>query len=194
MIVFNNIYKQYNSEEILSNLNLKIQKNKTTLLMGISGSGKTTLANLLMGLIKPDRGYIEGIKDIKISAVFQEDRLVGKLSPIANVRLVVSSDISNDEIIEDFLKVNLEEDLLHKAVSKLSGGQSRRVSIVRAMMKEADLYCLDEPFKGLDEVTKLKTIDYVKNRTKDKTLLIISHDIELKKYFDAECINLDLHQ
>jgi NitT/TauT family transport system ATP-binding protein len=87
----------------------------------------------------------------------------------------------------------MDKDLVHKPVSKLSGGQKRRVAIVRAMIKEADFYCLDEPLKGLDENTKLKVIEYIKKRTKNKTLLIISHDLELTKYFNANCVNLDLH-
>ncbi|MFP4456975.1 MAG: ATP-binding cassette domain-containing protein [Clostridia bacterium] len=191
MIRLKNIYKTYDNKEIISGLNLEIEKNKTTVIMGISGSGKTTLANILLGLREVDSGEIEGLENLEISAVFQEDRLSEQLSAISNVKLALKKDIKDNEIVKQFQEVDMDYNILNKPVSSLSGGQRRRVAVVRAIMTEADFYCLDEPFKGLDHETKIKTMRYVADNIKDKTSLIITHSVEVARFFDAKCINLN---
>ncbi len=191
MIQLRNIYKTYDNKEVIKNLSLDIEFGKTTVLMGISGGGKTTLANILLGLTEIDSGYITGLESVKTSAVFQEDRLSEKLSSIANVMLVLEGQVKKSDIINEFKKIGLYHDLLNKPVSNLSGGQRRRVAIVRAIMTRADFYCLDEPFKGLDEKTKKKTMNYIAENVKDKTSLIITHDIKVARFFNAKCISFN---
>ncbi len=191
MIRLKDIYKKYDNKDIISGLNLEIEPNKTTVIMGISGSGKTTLANILLGLREVDSGEIEGLDNKKISAVFQEDRLSEQLSAIYNVKLALKKDVKDSEIIKKFQEVGMDHNLLNKPVISLSGGQKRRVAVVRAMMTEADFYCLDEPFKGLDHETKISTMRYVADNIKDKTAIIITHSTEVARFFDAKCININ---
>ena len=80
--------------------------------------------------------------------------------------------------------------LIQKPVSQLSGGQKRRVTIVRAMMAESDFICLDEPFKGLDVETKEKVMEYVKRKVEGKTVLLITHDIAERHFFDGDHIGI----
>lgn len=182
-IYVDGITKKYGGKNVLDNLNMVLPEGKVTALMGKSGSGKTTLANLMLGLIKPDEGKIEGLEGKKLSAVFQEDRLCEHLSAVENVRLVVSGRASKEEIIKQLEALGVDRSHAVKPVNQLSGGQKRRVAILRAMMAESDFICLDEPFKGLDSDTKENTMSYVKNAVKGKTVLLITHDKNEAAYF-----------
>jgi len=105
-----------------------------------------------MRLERPDAGQIEGLPD-KISAVFQEERLCGPFSALANVRLVTGKSVSHQTIVQHLADIGLSGSM-QQPVRTLSGGQQRRVSIVRAMLADSELILLDEPFKGLDADTK----------------------------------------
>ncbi len=154
-----------------------------TCIMGSSGCGKTTFLNILMGLVKADSGIIRGISDKKISVVFQEDRLCERFNAIDNIKIVCSKTIDRDSIKRELSLVGLV-DGINKPVSTLSGGMKRRVAIVRAILADSDVIIMDEPFKGLDYETKNKVINYIEERTKEKTAIITTHsteDIELLK-------------
>lgn len=174
-ITVNHITKSYQGKKVLENVSMKFLSNKITCIMGTSGVGKTTLLHILMGLIKPDEGSIEGLEGKTISAVFQEDRLCEAFDAITNVRMVIGNKKSTREICDEFRQVSLES-YEGKQVSQLSGGMKRRVAIVRAVMMEADLYIMDEPFKGLDEELKRQVILYVKEKLKGKTVIIVTHE------------------
>ena len=73
----------------------------------------------------------------------------------------------------------------NKAVITLSGGMRRRVALLRALLSNGNLIILDEPFKGLDEELKNKVIEYVKEKTKGKTVIVITHDIKDVKLLEA---------
>lgn len=182
-----NINKEFNGVTVLHGLNLTIKECAISCIMGPSGSGKTTLANILMGLVKPDRGEVQGTKDLKISAVFQEDRLIEHWDAVKNVLLVCGKANTEAEVKEHFNRVGLE-DIPNKPVRSFSGGMRRRVAIVRAIMAESNLVILDEPFKGLDEALKLKVISYLREKTACRTVIVITHDAE-----DAELLGADIH-
>ncbi|MCR4715997.1 MAG: ATP-binding cassette domain-containing protein [Lachnospiraceae bacterium] len=179
MIEFKNISKSYNDLVVFDKLNIKFEEGKCYLLTGISGIGKTTLLRLILGLEKADSGEIIFSDEIKnsdegVGVVFQEDRLLEDFSSIENVMLTKANAKKEDAINE--LKKLLDESLINKPVKKLSGGQKRRVSIVRALAFSRDFYILDEPFNGLDEGNKDKVISYIKEKQKDKLIIIASHD------------------
>lgn len=190
MITIKNLTKNFDNKKVIDDLNVVLKDGRITTMMGASGCGKTSFAMMLLGLIKPDSGTIEGLEDKRLSAVFQEDRLVEHLSAMANIRLVVKKDISDSDIQEQLAAVELEGELIQKPVSQLSGGQKRRVTIVRAMMAESDFICLDEPFKGLDVETKEKVMEYVKKKVQGKTVLLITHDIAERQFFDGDYIGI----
>ncbi|MGI6733340.1 MAG: ATP-binding cassette domain-containing protein [Anaerovoracaceae bacterium] len=188
MITVKNLTKHFDDKKVIDNLNLVLQEGRITTIMGTSGCGKTTFAMMLLGLLKPDSGTIEGLQGKRISAVFQEDRLIEHLSAIENIKLVIDGKPDEEEIRRQLAEVGLEDALVEKPTAQLSGGQKRRVAIVRAMMAKSDFICLDEPFKGLDTQTKKKVMEYVKRSVEGKTVLLITHDVEERKFFEGDYI------
>lgn len=188
-IEINHLSKCFKEKVVLQDFNAVFLENKINCLMGSSGAGKTTLINLLMGLMEPDAGEIKGIQGKRISAVFQEDRLIEHWNAMKNVKLVCEKTITEQMITQDFLCVELENDM-DKPVKSFSGGMRRRVAIVRAMLAKSDLIILDEPFKGLDELLKIKVVDYVKLRSAGKTIILVTHDKEEVRLLEANLITI----
>lgn len=175
-IYVKNLTKSFGGNMVLGGINITIPEKERTCIMGPSGCGKTTLLNILMGLIVPDEGSVEGVPRMK-SAVFQEDRLCEDFDAVSNVRLVCGKRADNRQIQSHFESIGLSlKDDMAKPVSEFSGGMRRRVAIVRAVMAKSEILFLDEPFKGLDGDTKMATIEYVKQHTKNKTVIMVTHD------------------
>ena len=181
--------KRYQQNLVLNEVSLSFQEGCINCLMGPSGIGKTTLMNIVMGLEQPDSGEIRGIKGKRIAAVFQEDRLIEHWDAIENVRLVCDKTVARKQVEQEFAKVDLTE-YENKPVQALSGGMRRRVAIIRAMLFPSDLIIMDEPFKGLDMALKQRLIAYVKEKTKGKTVIIITHDMEEVQLLQANLVLL----
>ncbi len=171
-IVAENISKSFGEKVVLSSVNARFPHGKKSSIMAASGKGKTTLFRIFLGLEVPDSGMVHGVKDKKIAAVFQEDRLCENLSAMVNISLV--SKANHNRIREGLAKMGLLKEA-DAPVSTLSGGMKRRVAILRALMSDADILLLDEPFKGLDEETKTDVIKLVKQYTEGKTVILITH-------------------
>ena len=92
--------KSFNGRQVLKDLTFSIPVGQITAVMAPSGVGKTTLLRILMGLETADSGQIEGLNDVRLSAVFQEDRLCANLSPVSNIRLVTGPSLSREEILD----------------------------------------------------------------------------------------------
>lgn len=187
-IVISGLTKKYGENLVLDGFKANIKANRTTFIMGPSGCGKTTLINILMGIVIPDSGTISGVPELK-SAVFQEDRLCESFNAVSNVRLVCEKKIKNATIVEHLERIGLKGDL-SKPVAEFSGGMKRRVAIVRAILAKSKILFLDEPFKGLDSETKKLAIEYLKDNTKGKTVIIVTHDIDEVKAFDGDIITM----
>lgn len=99
------------------------------------------------------------------------------------------SDVSDKVITEALSELGLEN-CLNTRVSELSGGMKRRVAILRGLLANSNILILDEPFKGLDTDNKTAVMEYVKKKTSDKTVLLITHDLSEAEFFDSEIINL----
>ncbi|NLJ96633.1 MAG: ABC transporter ATP-binding protein [Clostridiales bacterium] len=184
-----NINKSFKGQQVLRNVNMTFPKGRITCIMGASGTGKTTLANILMGLQEADSGEIHGLQDKKISAVFQEDRLIEHWDAIKNILLVCQAEVTKEMVDEELKNIGMAE-YEGKAVKALSGGMRRRVALVRATLSDYDVLIMDEPFKGLDEALKKLVINYIKKKTKDKTVIIITHDKEEVALLDANVITI----
>ena len=186
-IIIKDLCKSYGENKILRNLNAVIEKGRITCLMGPSGEGKTTLLNILMGFEKADSGSAENIPHNK-AAVFQENRLCESFSAFTNIK------IANDSLSDETIKSHLEQVGLGDAVSQkvctLSGGQKRRVALVRAVLAEKDILFLDEPFKGLDEDTKAAVTEYLLQNTTDTTVVMVTHDIDEASSLGAKVMYL----
>ncbi|MGI6577747.1 MAG: ATP-binding cassette domain-containing protein [Eubacteriales bacterium] len=187
-IVVSDLVKSYRDNLVLDRFSATFKESQITCLMGPSGCGKTTLLNILMGLLSPDSGTVEGVPHLK-SAVFQEDRLCEGFNAVSNVALVCGKKVDKAEIMAQLGSIGIDEFI--KPVSEFSGGMKRRVAIVRAIMARSDVIFLDEPFKGLDEKTKGETIQYVKNNVGDRTVIMVTHNIEEVKALGGQLIEMD---
>ncbi len=176
MIRLDSITKKYGGQTVLEDFSLEIKKGEHIAVSGKSGAGKTTLIRLILGLIKPDSGRITLPKDLRISAVFQEDRLIEHLSAYGNISVIHQNPPTEEEILGLFDRAQLPRELIYKPVSELSGGERRRVCIARMLSLNADLYILDEAFKGIDRETAEAIICEVKAAAEGKAMVVITHD------------------
>lgn len=161
---------------VLSDFSFSVDGGECVLLEGPSGIGKTTVLKLIAGLEKPDAGTITFRPQTpsSIGMVFQEDRLAEHLSAVENLLLV------NPSLQKEKARTTLAELLpaeeLDKPVRLLSGGEKRRVCIVRALLADAPLLLLDEPFTGLDEKNHALAADFILCHRAGRTLILTSHD------------------
>jgi NitT/TauT family transport system ATP-binding protein len=176
-IKIENLSKEYHNNTIFKQANLTLEAGKTYCIMGPSGCGKTTLLHILLGLVKPEQGRINGITKQEVSAVFQEPRLLNEYTAIENAFLFGMYSKGYTLDLQEFKKI-LPEDAASKLVKELSGGMQRRVAIIRAMVADSALIVLDEPFSGLDEETKKKTADYILEKKGTRTLIVSTHSLE----------------
>lgn len=184
------VTKRFGEKTVFENLNMTIKGGKTTCLMGASGAGKTTVVNLLLKLIKPDSGEIDGLQGRRVSAVFQEDRLIEHWNAVKNIRLVCGKEVTEVKTVYELSKLGLSGER-NKPVRDYSGGMRRRVAIIRALLARSELVILDEPFRGLDINMKRQVVDYIKNNTVDKTVIVVTHEKEDAEFLDADMISLD---
>lgn len=173
-ITVKGLCKAYDGREVLRDLDLAFRAGKVTGLMGPSGCGKTTLLNILLGLETADAGTVTGVPADK-AAVFQEERLCEPFSAAANLRLVTGRAFKEAELYRRLEELGLSG-CAGKPVRDLSGGQRRRVSIARALLAKSSLLVLDEPFKGLDEVSRVLAADVILRRSAGKTVVMVTHD------------------
>ncbi|WP_407342138.1 ATP-binding cassette domain-containing protein [Pengzhenrongella phosphoraccumulans] len=190
MITLRGVTLRFGEHVVLDGLDLDLAEGCVTALMGPNGSGKTTLGRLLLGLAVADVGTIHGLDGRRRAAVFQEDRLCEQLTAVDNVRLVLGRAAARSAVVAELGRVGLTGEELRKPVHKLSGGQRRRVAIIRALAAEADLVVLDEPFTGLDTEAKTRILGYVRERCDGRTVLLITHDRVEAEWFGARVVHL----
>lgn len=142
-------------------------------LMAPSGYGKTSLLMTLMGLKKSNTGTIYGFDHV--SAVFQEDRLFETCSAIENCRVVASNKISGADI-EELLSQLISKDKIDVPVSELSGGMRRRVELARALLAPSEVLILDEPFSGLDDETRNRTVQVLHDNQAGRIVIVATHN------------------
>ena len=182
MIRVDNVSKSYGDKRVLSNVSCEFEDGKIYCIMGESGVGKTTLIRLIMGLEKPDEGYISSSK--QFAAAFQEDRLLEDRDAVDNVMFVMKNGGSKmRERTEQYLSELLPEDRLHIHVDSLSGGMRRRVAVARAMLSDRSTVILDEPFTGIDDETKRNVIHFIKKWQNNRTVIVVTHS-----YTDSEML------
>ena len=191
MISLRGVTKRFGDQVVLDGFDLDLAEGGVTALMGQNGSGKTTLARLVLGLTTPDAGAVSGTAGRRGAMTFQEDRLCDQLTAVRNVRLVLDRSVSRAAVVAELSRVGLDGESLTKPVRDLSGGQRRRVAIVRALMADADLVVLDEPFKGLDADGKNVLMAYVQERRAGRTMLLITHDPAEAEWFGAHVVELE---
>lgn len=176
-----NVNFSYKNLNIFNNLNLKIPKGKVTVILGPSGCGKTTLLNLISGVLIPNSGKIEIPKDLTISYLFQEPRLLPWNTITQNIKFVLDGlqeQIRNQRTSHYIKELELEK-FANYYPWQLSGGMKQRVSIARAFAYPSNTILMDEPFKGLDLALKLNLFKLFNKvwREDERTALFVTHDI-----------------
>ena len=196
MLHLKNIEHSFNNKKkALDIKDLKIEKSCVTCLIGPSGSGKTTLLKVINRLIEPGSGYVEienarsdRVPPIswrrKIGYVVQDTGLFPHLTVKDNCsllsRVLKRSPQFIDQRVKELLElVSLPLEYENRWPSELSGGQSQRVGIARALMEDPPLILMDEPFGSLDPITRHALRDEFLNLNKKlkKTILIVTHDL-----------------
>lgn len=196
-IQLNKINKSYKGQVVLKNVTFTLDKGGKYLLQAPSGAGKTTLLGIVAGIVEPDTGSVNGVRDGRLAMVFQESRLCEEYDAITNIMLtmrgtpfwlaenVVDSITDRVSLIEEEAAILLPKGSLHKPVKELSGGMKRRVEILRAVLSGADILLLDEPFASLDEENCDKVVQYLLERQLGRTLLLSSHREEDETWLET---------
>lgn len=188
---------------VLSNVNLKIEKGEFLAIVGPSGSGKSTLMNLIGCLDRPTEGQVlikgrdlHGMSDedlarlrgLEIGFVFQTFNLVPRLTAFENVLLPTfanSRSIDPQKRAKELLSLMGLQDRMHHRPGELSGGQSQRVSIARALINDPSLLLADEPTGNLDSKTGFEILRiFMDLNHEGRTVVIVTHDPEIAKFAD----------
>lgn len=180
-----NIVKNYGEKKVLGGIDIEIEEEKITAILGESGCGKSTLLNIIAGKIKDysgevifERGHKKGI-----SYVFQEDTLIPWKTVYSNLEFVLKGKVERsqiDERIKKYLKIVNLEGSEKEFPNMLSGGMKRRVGIARAFAFPSNYMFMDEPFEFLDVKIKEEIVeDLIKlQESEKKTVILITHDID----------------
>ena len=173
-IVVRNLCKSFGGQAVLRDLSFTAGPG-ITCVMAPSGSGKTTLLRILLGLERSDSGTVEGLAGKRISAVFQEDRLLEHLSAEGNLRFVLGRayDPQAARILLDRLDL---PDTGTQPVREFSGGMKRRLALARALLAPFDVLLLDEPFTGLDQANRDRALAAIRETAGDRPVLLVTHD------------------
>ncbi len=175
------VFKEYDGR-IVTDTELSLKKGKIYLLNDPSGSGKTTLLEMIAGLRGPDKGTI---LSGKCSMAFQDDRLVESANSLRNLMITGAT---GDAINE--LKKMIPEHSFKIPVSELSGGERKRLGIIRAFLHPSDIVLIDEPFSGLDDENAKAVAEWMLSHQFGRTLIIVSHGLLPDTLKEAEKIPL----
>ena len=174
MLTIEHLTKQFGEKTLFRDLCLTVDG--PAVLWAPSGWGKTTLLRILMGLETPTAGRVQGAG--RVSAVFQEDRLCPQLNAVQNVTLVLpgAENQYKEQITSEFQQLGMELAALQLPARRLSGGQKRRVALLRALWAPSDTLLLDEPFTGMDPAAVQASIALLRERVEGRPVLLATHD------------------
>ncbi len=213
MLKLTNIHKSYQAGdttiEALRGIDLAFRESEFVAVLGPSGCGKTTLLNIIGGLDQYTSGDLvingrstKGFKDSdwdayrnhSIGFVFQSYNLIPHQSVLSNVELALTlSGVSKSERRERAKKV-LEQvglgDQIYKKPNQLSGGQMQRVAIARALINDPDILLADEPTGALDSETSVQVMDILRDISKDKLIIMVTHNPDLAEKYSTRIIRL----
>ena len=174
MLTLNEISVRFGQKQVLDRCSLRLENGQRLALMGPSGCGKTTLARIALSLLVPDSGTVE-TGFTRISAVFQEPRLLPWLTAEENVNLVLSDSAETFPAARAWLERLELGDSAELYPSALAGGMQQRLSIARALAVRPQFLVMDEAFKGMDEELKARVLRVVDDALGDCALLLITH-------------------
>lgn len=213
MLELKNIKKTYElndfKQKALDGVSLSFRECEFASILGPSGSGKTTLLNIIGGLDKYTSGDLiindistklykdrdwDAYRNFRVGFVFQSYNLISHQSILSNVELALTlSGVSSKERTkrakEVLIKVGLK-DHINKKPNQLSGGQMQRVAIARALVNDPDIILADEPTGALDSETSVQIMNLLKEVSKEKLVIMVTHNPELAKEYSTRIIKL----
>ena len=207
MLELKNISKKFKDKEILSNFNLKVEKNKILAIVGPSGGGKTTLLRMLAGLESIDSGDIifngenlplnELEKRNLLGFVFQDFQLFPHMTVLENLVIspIQTMGIKKDEAEAKAIKLLEQLGLENYCKSyphSLSGGQKQRVALARAMMIEPKIIGYDEPTSALDPELRLEVEKLIlQNKKLGITQIVVTHDLQFAENIADDILKVE---
>ena len=213
MLKLKNITKVYETGdekvEALKGVSIEFRESEFVSILGQSGCGKTTLLNVIGGLDRYTSGDLiingkstkdfkdrdwDAYRNYKVGFVFQNYNLITHQTVLSNVELALTiGGISKKERKSRAIKA-LEEvglkDQIHKKPNQLSGGQMQRVAIARALVNDPDIILADEPTGALDTKTSIQVMEILKNISKDKLIIMVTHNPELAEKYSSRIIRI----
>ncbi len=213
MLQLKDIVKKYKTGdtevEALQGVSLTFRNSEFVSILGQSGCGKTTLLNIIGGLDQYTSGDLiingkstkqykdrdwDTYRNHSIGFVFQSYNLIPHQTVLANVELALTlSGVSKSErrkrAMEVLTKVGLA-DQIHKKPNQMSGGQMQRVAIARALINDPDILLADEPTGALDSATSVQIMELLKEISKDRLIIMVTHNPELAEQYSSRIIKL----
>ena len=213
MLELKGITKTYlsgdNKVEALKGIDLKFRRSEFVSILGQSGGGKTTLLNIIGGLDRYTTGDLkingkstkefkdrdwDAYRNYSVGFVFQNYNLIPHQTVLSNVELALTlSGVSKKErrakAIKALENVGLK-DQIHKKPNQMSGGQMQRVAIARALVNDPDIILADEPTGALDTETSKQIMDILKQISKDKLIIMVTHNPEIAEQYSSRIIRI----
>ncbi|MEE0700036.1 MAG: ABC transporter ATP-binding protein/permease [Bacilli bacterium] len=213
MLKLKNIKKSYKTgdfvQKALDNVSITFRKSEFVSVLGPSGSGKTTLLNVVGGLDNYDSGDLiingkstknfkdrnwDAYRNVCVGFVFQNYNLIGHISVLANVEMSLTLSGVNLKTRRKKAKEALKKvgllDHANKRPNQLSGGQMQRVAIARALVNDPDIILVDEPTGALDSKTSVQIMDLIKEISKDKLVIMVTHNADLASRYSSRIVEL----
>lgn len=215
MLSLKNVNKYFNRHRkneihVINNVSLEFNDNGLVALLGPSGCGKTTLLNAIGGLdkIKSGKIYVNGkkisskidskvdkIRNLNIGYIFQDYKLVDNMSVFDNVALVLTMiGIKDKNEVKNRVEYVLDKvGMLRykkRPANMLSGGERQRVGIARALVKNPNIILADEPTGNLDSKNSLEVMKIIKSISKDRLVILVTHEVNLAKFYADRIIEL----
>ena len=186
-IEIKNISKAFGDKKIIDNFEYTVIRSARIGIVGSNGVGKSTLLNLIAGRIKPDCGYVDIGSTVKLGYFSQESddvddslKVIDYIKNIAEIVETFEGKITASQMLEKFL---FTPDLQYNTVSRISGGERRRLFLLSVLMKAPNILLLDEPTNDLDIETLTILEDYLE--TFSGAVITVSHD----RYFLDKVVN-----
>ncbi|WP_251716371.1 ABC transporter ATP-binding protein/permease [Lactobacillus agrestimuris] len=212
MLQLEHLFKSYHVGDTvthaLDDVSISFRDKEFVTILGPSGSGKTTMLNVIGGLDRYDKGDLiingkstknfketdwDAYRNNSVGFVFQNYNLISHLSIIANVELGMTlSGVPSKERHEKAIKALTEvglKDHINKQPNQLSGGQMQRVAIARAIANDPDILLCDEPTGALDTETSVQIMDLIKELSKNRLVIMVTHNPELAKEYATRIVN-----
>lgn len=201
-LTVNQVSVNYDKTPVLWDVSVEVPAGKIVGIIGPNGAGKSTFIKTVLGLIRPLSGKVEffglPLSEVRkrVAYVPQKESvdwdfpitvrdlvLMGKYGQLGLFKRPRAADVT---ATDHYLNMVGMQQYAERQISQLSGGQQQRVFIARALLQEADIYFMDEPFTGIDHATEKALMDLLKLlKAKGKTVFVVHHDLNtVESYFD----------